>query len=370
MKIYSAIILASMKMYYRNKHAIIWSLVFPVTIMLIFGMFNFERYNPPKLGINDLSNNQISKDLINSFNYFQKEKILEIDIDTQTNLENKLINGDIDGFITIPKNFGLKNNISDIEVSYDKNKIEEKSAIKIIITNSITDLFNKNNIIPENYKIESSYSITEKNIVTNAQGFKGFLVPGIAAMAIMQTGLFSVVFTLIRFKVSGVLRRLNVTPIGSSHFIIGQMITRVILIIIQTYLIIMIGIIILGVSIGKGDPLVWIEIGIISLIGGLVFLAMGLGISGWATDENMAAPLTNLIALPMMFLSGVFFTLYVMPNWVINIAQFFPLTFLADSIRSVSSDGLSLIDIKGEILGLIIWLVIALLIAIKTFKWE
>ena len=103
-------------------------------------------------------------------------------------------------------------------------------------------------------------TITEKNIITDAQGFKGFLVPGIAAMAIMQTGLFSVVFTLIRFKVSGVLRRLNVTPIGSSHFIIGQMITRVILIIIQTYLIIMIGIIILGVSIGKGDPLVWIEI--------------------------------------------------------------------------------------------------------------
>ena len=59
-----------------------------------------------------------------------------------------------------------------------------------------------------------------------------------------------------------------------------------------------------------------------------------------------------------------------MPNWVINIAQFFPLTFLADSIRSVSSDGLSLIDIKGEILGLIIWVVIALLIEIKTFKWE
>ena len=92
MKIYSAIILASMKMYYRNKHAIIWSLVFPVTIMLIFGLFNFERYNPPKLGINDLSNNQISKELITSFKYFQKEKILEIEIDQEPNLENKLMN--------------------------------------------------------------------------------------------------------------------------------------------------------------------------------------------------------------------------------------------------------------------------------------
>ena len=137
MKIYAAIILASMKMYYRNKHAIIWSLLFPITIMLIFGLFNFERYNPPKLGINDLSNNQISKELITSFKYFQKEKILEIEIDQEPNLENKLMNGDIDGFITIPKNFGLKNNISDIEVSYDKNKVEEKSAMKIIIINSL-----------------------------------------------------------------------------------------------------------------------------------------------------------------------------------------------------------------------------------------
>ena len=189
-------------------------------------------------------------------------------------------------------------------------------------------------------------------------------------MAIMQTGLFSVVFTLIKFKVEGVLRRLNATPIGSSHFIIGQLITRIIVVIIQTYILILVGILVLGGSIGQGNPLVWVEIAIVSFLGGSIFLSFGLAISGWAKDENTAAPVTNLIALPMMFLSGVFFPLSVMPDWVISFAKYLPLTFLADSLRSIALYGLSITDIIYEIIGLLVWLLISLILAIKTFKWE
>ena len=67
-----------MKMYYRNRTAIVWSLVFPLIIMLTFGLFNFEKYNAPKLGINDLSQNKISDLMIESLVKYQENNILKI----------------------------------------------------------------------------------------------------------------------------------------------------------------------------------------------------------------------------------------------------------------------------------------------------
>ena len=50
----------------------------------------------------------------------------------------------------------------------------------------------------------------------------------------------------------------------------------------------------------------YLTLGVIVLIGSAIFLAMGFAIAGWAKNEDQAAPVANLISLPMMFLSGVF----------------------------------------------------------------
>ena len=74
--------------------------------------------------------------------------------------------------------------------------------------------------------------------------------------------------------------------------------------------------------------------------------------------------------MPMMFLSGVFFPLSVMPSWVVNIAKFLPLTFLADSLRAIAVGGATITDLGYQMLGLFIWLLIGLTLAVKLFKWE
>jgi ABC-2 type transport system permease protein len=57
------------------------------------------------------------------------------------------------------------------------------------------------------------------------------------------------------------------------------------------------------------DFIVFALAGLISLFG------FGLAIGGWAKNENQSAPLSNLVAFPMMFLSGVFFPRFLMPDW-------------------------------------------------------
>ena len=52
------------------------------------------------------------------------------------------------------------------------------------------------------------------------------------------------------------------------------------------------------------------------------------------------------------------------------ITRLLPLTFLANALRSISLDGASLWAVRSDLLGLAVWLVVALVLAVRLFKWE
>ena len=61
---------------------------------------------------------------------------------------------------------------------------------------------------------------------------------------------------------------------------------------------------------------------LLALLGGGVFVSLGFAVSGWAKSEEVAAPLANVIALPMMFLSGVFLPRSAMPAALKSVTSF------------------------------------------------
>ena len=109
---------------------------------------------------------------------------------------------------------------------------------------------------------------------------------------------------------------------------------------------------------------------IVGIVGGGIFLAMGLAISGASKSEETAAPIANLVSLPLMFLSGIFFSRSNMPEWLQTITQYSPLTYVSDALRSISVDGASLWAIRTDLLGIFIWLGVAVVLATRLFKWE
>ena len=91
---------------------------------------------------------------------------------------------------------------------------------------------------------------------------------------------------------------------------------------------------------------------LLALMGGGVFVSMGFAVSGWAKSEEVAAPIANVIALPMMFLSGIFFPRSAMPEILQEITDFLPLTYLADAMRNIAIDGEALWSQGWNVLGL------------------
>jgi ABC-2 type transport system permease protein len=109
---------------------------------------------------------------------------------------------------------------------------------------------------------------------------------------------------------------------------------------------------------------------IVGLLGGVVFLSIGFALSGISKSEDQVAPLANIITLPMLMLSGVFFSRSNLPGFAHVVTDFFPLTYLADGLRRIAIEGATLADVFPQLLGLSVWSVITLFIAVKAFRWE
>ncbi len=114
----------------------------------------------------------------------------------------------------------------------------------------------------------------------------------------------------------------------------------------------------------------WFELVAFIVLGIIAIYGIGLAIGGWAKNERQAAPLSNIIVFPMMFLSGTFFPRYAMPEWLQHVSTYLPLTPVIDGIRLIATEGKHLGDIMPQI-GLIgIWTVVIYIIAFKVFRWE
>ncbi len=356
-------------MYFRNRQALFWALFFPLLVMLIFGMMNFNGYNAPSVGVHDEAKSKASRNLIKALQG-DEEEVLKVSIGTPEEILHDLEFGESRAAIIIPKNYGVEGELAVLQVTYDERYTQERAVISTVLKQVTDGLFKEYAAVPDEYLVENSINVNESLIQGQGQGFKGWLIPGIAAMAIMQTGLFTVVFYLVRLKSQGVLRRLKATPIGAAHFLAGQLTTKAIVVVIQTYVLIIVGAVALGVSVNTGRLGAWFDLTILALLGGALFIAMGLAISGWAKSEETAAPMANVISMPMMFLSGVFFPLSVMPEWLTRWSQYLPLTYLADGMRAITVEGATVTTLGNELIGLTVWIFVVFTIATKTFRWE
>ena len=359
-------------MFFRDRAALFWTLAFPTVMMVVFGLFNFGGFDPPEVGIVDKANNQASTALVSALTggYGGQPLFNVPDTDDEDNLRADVEDGAITAVMVIPENFGETTDASIIDITYDGRKGQETEVARTIINQVIEEVFKEVTQVPSEYRVENWATVSLTEVAGRGQGYTGFVVPGIVSLSIMQSALFGVVFTLVRLRNQGVLKRLHATPINPKHFLVGALFTRMILLIMQTYVLLLVGIFVSGVQVAPGNAVFWFEVIPLIILGGIVFASLGLAISGIAKTENTAAPLANIVTLPMMFLSGVFIPHSVIPDWVVAVAKWFPLTFLADAMREMVNSGETLFIQGSSILGLAAWAAICFALAVRAFRWE
>jgi ABC-2 type transport system permease protein len=347
---------SSFKAYFRNRGALFFNLLVPLMIMTIFGLINFGNNTATvNIGLVDQANNQVSSRIVAGL---REVKAVKLHIGSLPNEKQQLQQGNRDLVAVLPPSIGQ--GATAITAYYNQGN-PQNSQVAIAIMNQFVDRasFAFANISP-------ALTLTTTPVQSRNLTYVDFLVPGMVALSIMQSGLFGVVFTFVQWKQRGILRRLMATPMRVRDFFFSQLVTRLATVALQIGVLIAVGILLFHFHFA-GNLLYLLIVGI---VGGGIFLAMGLAISGASKSEETAAPLANLISLPLMFLSGVFFPRSSMPQWLQSITQYSPLTYVSDALRSISIDGASLWSVRTDLLGILIWLAIAVVVATRLFKWE
>ncbi len=349
------IFLASIKMFVRQREAIIWTLVFPLFMIFLFGFVKFDGMGRLDLGVVNEAGADGAK-LIESLKDVTTLKVKEGE--KQAELV-QLEKGERDMVLDIPQNFTLGAQ-SRLTVYYNDARPQEAQLGQLVMQRVLDEvMFAKEP--PPNRITLNAVAVKSRNLT-----YIDFLLPGVLSMSIMQLGIFGVAFGFVQLKKRGILRRLWVTPIRPSDFILGQVAMRLVVVMIQICIIVGVGVWFFHLHfIGS-----FLELFLVGLLGGVVFLSIGFALAGISKSEDQVAPLANVISLPMMLLSGVFFNRSNLPGLIHTITDFFPLTYLADGMRSIAIDGATLGQVGPQLLGLGIWCIISCGIAVKMFRWE
>ena len=193
-----------------------------------------------------------------------------------------------------------------------------------------------------------------------------WVVPGILAMNMMFSCLFGVGYVIVRYRKNGFLKRLKATPLNPFEFLLAQMCSRLLLILTITTLVYA------GCNYFihfqmRGS---YVNLFLISLLGAICLISLGLLVSARLSSEELAGGILNLLTWPMMLLSGVWFSLEGTNPVVQKIAQFLPLTHLVDGARAIMTEGAGLMDIAPHLAVLALMTAVFLSIGSLIFRWE
>lgn len=200
----------------------------------------------------------------------------------------------------------------------------------------------------------------------HAGSYSDFVLPGIIAMTIMQTGIYGLAYWMVDLKARGVIKRFMATPIKTWEFLGGVISSRILIIFLEVFVLTLIGTIFFKAQFA-GNIL---SIILLSLLGGAIFLSLGLLISNFANSYETAAPITSAIGLPLTFLGNIFFPIDNLPTMLKIVAKALPITYLSDGLRQAYLYAFDFSKIGKDVLILSLWLLAINLIMLKVFKLE
>jgi len=105
------------------------------------------------------------------------------------------------------------------------------------------------------------------------------------------------------------------------------------------------------------------------IAGNIAFAGLAIFVSARTSKTEIGNGLINIVVMPMMLLSGIFFSYHNFPDVVVSFIKYLPLTMLADSMRSVFIEGAGIIQVAVPILILSTMGLCFFIAGLKLFKW-
>jgi len=346
-----------LKIFSKDRQSIFFTLFFPITFMVIFGFLTGGDEDPLEIGVVDAAGSDFSARFID---VLEHNSLFNVTVAEEKQLRAAVVEGDMTLVLVLPQDFTGEERAAELTMLVDAAQARQTAMIRPVVEQALLE------VERELRGIEEMFPLEVVDVQARSQRYIDFLVPGLLALTIMQISVAGSGYNIVEYRRKGILKRLFVTPIKSSSFIGGIVIARLVITVIQVSVLLAMAVVLLGVPV-VGNPF---ELLIFILLGSSIFLSLGFFMGSIAKTQQAIMLLGNLITLPQMFLSGIFFSIDSIPEMLQPVARLLPLSFLATGVRDIIVNGVALIDQIPTVIGLLVWLVLALVLAIRMFRWK
>lgn len=352
--------------FFRDRLAQFFAILFPLIFLFVFG--GLSSSNSSNVSFRVAVINQSRSPFATKFSaQLSGGKVFKVDpaVHTMTAAEDKLSRSQIDGIIVLPSNFG--NVVAGQAYPSGQAHLiyaQSSSGTGQTLTSVLQETFKSINakFVPA----AEPFSVTATQLNKKSLSAFDYTFAGLLGFSIIGLGVFGPVNVFPELKKQGILRRLHTTPLKVWQYFMATMFSQAATGIISIGIQFIVAILVFHLRVAGN----YAEIFLFTILSIFMILGIGLAIGGWAKNERQAAPLSNIVVFPMLFLSGTFFPRFLMPHWLQSLTTFLPLTPVIDGLRLLITEGKHLVDL-GPQLGLIsLWFIVIYAIAFRVFKWE
>jgi ABC-2 type transport system permease protein len=357
--------LTMFRRFLRDPVYLFFIFAFPLIFLFIFGtIFGGNNETRFKIALFNDSDSAFAQTFAREI---REAKDSSFDIKDAENLDDakeKMALGELDSIIELPAGFGEMNDndlpSGQINVYYDPAQAQSGQTVASIMT-GVLDGVNVN-------MTGQKPPLMVTQVSTGQEGMSQFdyTFAGLLAYTLMSMSVYGLSNQLPSEKKTGALRRIKATPFRPWQLIIALALVYTALTAISTGVMVAVGVSLFDWHI-KGSVVLFAAFSLVSV---LALSGFGMVVAAAARNENQAGMSAQLVAFPMMFLSGVFIPLFIMPEIFKVISHFIPLTPVAEGLRFITTEGAGLLEILPQLSLIAAWGVVAYLIAFKVVPWE
>lgn len=264
-----------------------------------------------------------------------------------------------DGII-IPENFSVSYLAGQpLNITVYGNPAQSSSAIVSGVANGIVNEFNL-----RRFNGTSVIKIETATVNTAQTSYIDFLVPGLIGFSILVSPMFSMVNITSEYKKVKLFKQLSLTPLHKIEWLASKVIWYIILSAISFILLVLVGVYAFGAHM---TITIWLIPFLI--LGPMLFASMGMLVGTVTKSVESASVLGNIITFPMMFLSGTFFPISTMPEYLRTFAHVLPLYYIVEGLNNVMVYS----NIEGALIDIAVttaMTVVVFVAAAKVFKWR
>jgi ABC-2 type transport system permease protein len=344
--------------YLRNWIGLFFGLIFPVILIVLFGaIFSGNSSGTITVYAQNQDSGPVATQFLNALNSTSTVRVVTV---TTENFSQYLADHSASDGIIIPPDFSANYaTFTPVNVIVYGNPTSSSSGIVSGTVNGVANFFNL-----QRYNGSMIIGLTQTTVNTEQTKYVDFLIPGLIGFSILVSPMFSLVNISSEYKKTKLFKQLSLTPLTKMEWLASKVLFYIVLSAVSFLLMVGVGVFAFGAHI---TLTLWLIPFLI--LGPMLFASLGMLVGTLTKNPETAGVIGNIITFPMMFLSGTFFPIAIMPQYLQSIAHVLPLFYIIEGLNAV----MVYANYAQVVIDLLVVTIITLIVfvaAAKLFKWR